>query len=65
MGIVEEEVDESAYWLELLVEAGLAQQSKLTALMRECDEVTAIVVASIKTAKRTRNVERETRNSEA
>jgi len=65
MGIVEEEIDESAYWLELLVEAGLVQQSKLAALMKECDEITAIVVASIKTARRTRNGERGTRSSKA
>ena len=64
MGIVEEEIDESAYWLELLVEAGLVQQSKLAALMKECDEITAIVVASIKTARRTQSGKRGNRNSE-
>lgn len=58
LGIVEEEIDESAYWLELLVEAGLMPQSKLCALITECDEITAIVVASIKTAKRTQRGER-------
>ena len=50
--IVEEEADESAYWLELLVESGIVPQAKLTDLMRECDEITAIIVASIRTAKR-------------
>lgn len=51
LSIVEEEADESAYWMELLVESGIVSQSKLTHLMKECDEITAIVVASIKTSK--------------
>jgi len=52
MGIVEEEADESLFWLELLIEAQLIDKEKLKALMRETDEILAIVVASIKTAKR-------------
>jgi four helix bundle protein len=52
MGIVEEEADESLFWLELLIEAQLIDKEKLKALMREIDEILAIVVASIKTAKR-------------
>lgn len=51
MGIVREEADESLYWLELLVEAGVLDSSLTTALMRECDELVAIFVASINTAK--------------
>jgi len=52
LAIVEEEADESAYWLELLVESGILPHTKLADLMRECDEITAIIVASIRTAKR-------------
>jgi four helix bundle protein len=52
MGTVEEEADESLYWMELLVEAGIVQSDKLDALMKEADELVAITVASINTAKR-------------
>ena len=52
LAIVEEEADESGYWLELLVESGIVPPAKLADLMRECDEITAIIVASIRTAKR-------------
>jgi four helix bundle protein len=55
LGIVEEEADESAYWLELLVESGVVPQDKLVELMRECDEITAIIVASTRTAKARRD----------
>ena len=55
LAIVEEEADESAYWLELLVESGIVPQAQLADLMRECDEITAIIVASIKTAKQRRD----------
>ena len=52
MGTVEEEADESLYWMELLVEAGIVLSEKLDALMKEADELVAITVASINTAKR-------------
>ena len=45
-----QELDESAYWFELLVESGRVPQSKLADLMRENDELIAIFVSSIKTA---------------
>ena len=52
MGTVEEEADESAYWLELLAESGLMKLPRLKPLLAECDELVAITVASIRTAKR-------------
>lgn len=52
MGTVEEEADESLYWMELLVEAGIVKSEKLDSLMKEADEPLAITVASINTAKR-------------
>ena len=52
--IVEEEADECGYWLELLVSAGIIKPALLKELSKECDELTAIVVAMIKTAKRSR-----------
>src|ERR1700679_2833361 len=49
--IVEEECDESMFWMELLVEAKLVPEAKLGALMTEANELTAIVVASLRTAR--------------
>jgi four helix bundle protein len=52
MGIVEEETDESVYWMELLVEAGITKAELLESLMKEGNEILAITVASINTAKK-------------
>ena len=49
LGLVEEEADETVYWLELLFEAGLADQSETEALMKDANEIVAMTVASIKT----------------
>jgi four helix bundle protein len=49
--IVEEECDETLYWMELLVESGLLTQRKLSRLMQEGDEILSIVVASLKTSR--------------
>lgn len=51
MGIVEEEADECIYWMELLIGSGLLPAEQLKALMTEADELVAITVASIKTAR--------------
>jgi len=51
MGIVEEEADESLYWMELLIEGQLISQERLADLMQEGNEIVAIVVASIRTAR--------------
>ncbi len=52
LGIVEEEIDECVYWLELMIDSGIMKKPRLAALLAEANELTAIVVASIKTAKR-------------
>lgn len=52
MGIVEEECDESLFWMELLIESGRVKSNLLSALMQEGGEILAITVASIKTARR-------------
>ncbi len=57
LGIVEEEADESAYWLELLEASGLIKPSRIADLKAECGELTAIIVASIRTARRSRTAE--------
>ena len=54
MGIVEEEADETLFWLELLEESELVNAVKLIAIKQEADELIAITVASIKTARRNR-----------
>lgn len=45
------ELEESAYWLELLVESGIVSADKLQPLQEECDELTAIFVTIIKRAR--------------
>lgn len=52
MGNVEEEADETQFWLELLEESELVPAARLTELKQEAHELVAITVASIKTARR-------------
>ncbi|MBZ5513439.1 MAG: four helix bundle protein [Acidobacteriia bacterium] len=49
LAIVEEEADETLYWLELLAESGLIKPARLQALMDEARQIVAIVTASRKT----------------
>lgn len=49
MKVVEEESDETAYWLEILVESGLVPQEQVTDIYKETNEILAMTVASIKT----------------
>jgi four helix bundle protein len=49
--IVEEECDESLFWMDLLVENNFIKPSRLDGLRKEADEILAIVVASAKTAR--------------
>lgn len=49
LSIVEEEADETAYWLELLVEAKIISENSATGLLKETNEILAMTVASIKT----------------
>lgn len=46
-----QELDETMYWLELLVESGNVAPSRLSALMAEANELAAILVSSVKTIK--------------
>ena len=50
LGTVEEEADESAFWLELIVEGQLLSENIVTPLLKESGELVAIVAASKKTA---------------
>ncbi len=51
LGIVLEEADESAYWLELLMTSRLPKHNNLRALHHEAEELTAIFSAARKTAR--------------
>jgi four helix bundle protein len=51
MRIVEEEADESLYWMELLAESGQVRAPLLSDIRQEGDAILALVVASIKTAR--------------
>src|SRR5713101_6129748 len=48
LGDVEEEGDESLYWMELLLEAGIVKQQRLQELLKEITEILAMTVASIR-----------------
>ncbi len=52
LGIIIEEADESAYWMELIVEAKLISERRAANLLKEANELTAIFTASHKTANR-------------
>jgi four helix bundle protein len=49
--IVEEECDESLFGMELLADNNLIKPSRLGSLMKEADEIPAIIVSSAKTAR--------------
>ncbi len=51
IAVVEEEADESLYWLELLDESGLVKRAELSPFLKEADELTAIFTSAAKTAK--------------
>jgi four helix bundle protein len=50
--IVEEETDETIFWLELLEESGLLSTEKVTPIKQETDEILSIIVASINTTRK-------------
>ena len=45
------EGDETIYWLELLAESGVVPQKRLTGLLDECNQLVAIMTATVRTAK--------------
>jgi four helix bundle protein len=52
MGDVLEEADESGYWVELLVDSGKVDQQEVAPLLAEANELVAIAISPINTAKR-------------
>lgn len=55
MSTVEEEADESGCWMELLVDAGKIKAAKTCSLLQEANELTAIAVSSINTARKSQS----------
>jgi four helix bundle protein len=52
MGIVEEEADETLFWLEVIEEVEIFNRDSISSLMKECNEILSIVVSSINTARK-------------
>ena len=50
IGIVEEEADESCFWLELIIDSGLLNEDRIRPLLSEAGELVAIMAASRKSA---------------
>lgn len=55
LGIVEEEAEETAYWIEMPMEAAIVPRKRLEPLLAECRELLAMVIASIKTSRGNRS----------
>ncbi len=51
LGIVEEEADESIFWIDFALEAGLTKKNLVQGLLEEGREIVSIIIASAKTAK--------------
>ena len=60
LGIAVEEADESLYWLELVRDGKLVPEDKLSLLLKEADELTAIVASGRKSAVNTSNLKHQT-----
>ena len=56
LGVVIEEADESAFWLEILGEAGIVRPAATKRLLNEADELTRIFVSSRETSRRNRRL---------
>jgi len=56
MGIVEEECDEAVYWIEVLVELELLSEKRTSALQHEANEILAVTISSIKTARKDKQI---------
>lgn len=52
MGVTLEETDESVYWMEVIVESGMQSEKRVSALLKEGNELVSIFVASLNTAQK-------------
>src|SRR3989338_3611890 len=55
LGIVIEEADESAFWLDLIIESGLLKEDLVEPILKETDEILAIMINSSNTASKGTN----------
>jgi four helix bundle protein len=62
LSIVEEEADESIYWLELLIESEIVPANKLLSLISDINQIVAMTVSSIKTLRTARNGQSKIQN---
>lgn len=53
--MVEEELDETQHWLELIVDCQILPEERMKDIIQECSELLCITVASIVTTKKTLN----------
>jgi four helix bundle protein len=60
LGVAVEEADESLYWLELVRDSKLLPENKLSLLLKEADELTAILASGRKSAAITSNIKHRT-----
>jgi four helix bundle protein len=51
LAVVTEEIDETAFWLELLVETGIVPKPKMENLLQEANELVRIFGSSVRTAR--------------
>jgi four helix bundle protein len=63
IGDVEEEADESGFWLEMLCDSGNVRPDRIKTLLQESNELVAIMVSSINTAKKSSARTREPRSA--
>ena len=59
LGVVEEEADESAFWLELIIETDLLSAAKVKPLSVEAGEIVAIMASSKKAANKSQTANRK------
>jgi four helix bundle protein len=62
LGIVAEEANETVYWLEMLRDGKLIPEGKLSELLKEVNELTAIFTAGRRSSTRTSNIKPQTSN---
>ncbi|HLC41654.1 MAG TPA: four helix bundle protein [Methylomirabilota bacterium] len=62
VSIVEEEADESVYWLELLTDCDIVPEARVTGLLKELDEIIAMTGASVKTLRARNNPKSKIQN---
>jgi four helix bundle protein len=59
LGVVEEEADESAFWLELIIEGAFLKENRVSPLLAEANELTRIMATSRITASRKARANRQ------